>query len=131
MKIGQFEACSIVELHSVRKRKVISMSDLHNLPDVDPEGIEQAEQRQGRRFDNHNDLSDADPNRTDNEALISRQINEDQDEMLLPGSEPGGMEIEGGNEPDSDDGGLSGIRPSEDDEIDNSGKISRGDMAGL
>jgi|GEM_PF-6049358 len=107
------------------------MSDMETPPSTERDDMAQAERERGRQFDDHNDLSNADPDSPENEERTDRQYDQNQGDLLLPGIEPGGMEISGGNEPDSDDGGLSGIRPEQDEELDNSGKISRSSMGGL
>ncbi len=93
------------------------------------EDIEQAKLQRGRQFENHEDLRNDDPSDPTNAALLNRQENQNLNEIQMLGGQ--GMEIEDGNEPSEDDGGLSGIRPSEEEEIDNSGKIKRSDMGGL
>ncbi len=99
------------------------------------EDREQAQLQRGRQYEDQEDLSNSDPNSPDNDPTLRRQENQDQDDILLPGSEDFGelqeMEIEDGNEPDSDDGGLSGIRPSEEEEIDTNGRLSRSELGGL
>ena len=89
----------------------------------------QAQMQRGRQYENHEDLTNTDPSIPSNAALLDRQVNQDVDEILLPGADDfgkrQGMEFADGADVDEDDGGLSGIRPSENEEIDNSGNIRR------
>lgn len=100
------------------------MSDMETPPSTERDDAAQAERERGRTFEDHSDLSNADPDSPENKMKIGRLHDENQDEFDLPGNEPGGMEIHGGMPLDENDGGLEGIHPNDDEEIDNSGRTS-------